>query len=66
MMSSFWALSLVPIKDTIQAFETLAIHCGDEEQAVLDYFDPTTQERRVTARMETTASAPTRTLEYEY
>ena len=39
MMSSFWALSFVPIKDTIQAFETLAIHCGDEEQAVLDYFE---------------------------
>ena len=32
-------LSSVSIEDTIQAFETLAAHCGNEEQAVLDYFE---------------------------
>ena len=35
------ALGFVPIEDTVQTFETLAVHCGDEEQAVLDYFEST-------------------------
>ena len=35
------ALSFVPIKDTIQASKTLAVHCGDEEQAGLDFFEST-------------------------
>ena len=35
------ALSFVSIEDTVQAFETLAAHYGDEEQTVLDYFETT-------------------------
>ena len=35
------ALGFVPIEDTVQTFETLAVHCGEEEQAVLDYFEST-------------------------
>ena len=35
------ALSFVPVEDIIQAFETLAVYYGEEEQAVLDYFKST-------------------------
>ena len=35
------ALSVVPIEDTLRAFEALANHCGQEEQVILDYFEST-------------------------
>ena len=33
------SLSLLPIADTIIAFDALSNHAGVEEQAVLDYFE---------------------------
>ena len=33
------AIILVIIEDTIQAFEGLANHAGNEEQGILDYFE---------------------------
>ena len=33
------ALSFVPVEDTHDAFNTLAEHCGEAEQPVLDYFE---------------------------
>lgn len=33
------ALSLVPIEDTLQAFEELANYAGEEAQIILDYFE---------------------------
>ena len=35
------ALSFLPIEDTIQAFEVLANHAGNNEQPILDYFETT-------------------------
>ena len=33
------ALSFVPIADTIQAFDALSNHTGNQEQVILDYFE---------------------------
>ena len=33
------ALSFVPTGDTIQAFDALSYHAGNQEQVVLDYFE---------------------------
>ena len=33
------ALSFVPTADTIQAFDALSYHAGNQEQVVLDYFE---------------------------
>ena len=33
------ALSFVPIADTIQAFDALINHAGNQEQGILDYFE---------------------------
>ena len=33
------ALSFVPITDTIQAFDALSNHAGNQEQVILDYFE---------------------------
>ena len=35
------ALSFVPIADTINAFDVLSNHCGNQEQVILDYFETT-------------------------
>ena len=33
------ALSFIPIADTIQAFDALSNHAGNQEQVICDYFE---------------------------
>ena len=40
------ALSFVPIADTIQAFDALSNHAGNQEQVILDYFESNIGELR--------------------
>ena len=35
------ALSFVPVQDTVAAFDRLSQHCGNAEQAILNYFENT-------------------------
>ena len=39
-------LSFVPIADTIQAFDALSNHAGNQEQVILDYFESNIGELR--------------------
>lgn len=40
-ISMIGVISFIPIEDAIQTFWTLSFHCGDEKQAVFDYFEST-------------------------
>ena len=52
-ISMIGVISFIPIEDAIQTFWTLSFHCGDEKQAVFDYFESTyTKEVRQGTRLQ--------------